>query len=314
MSNPQPRRLNSLFGTRAPKERRPSGVSRKRKKQLGFESLETRQVMSATPITPPSTGTMQSYSSNTLEGYLQILQRELYWQALTSGSSAESAAVQAFSIPTDPLVAQQWHLVNSGQQVGNPDFQAIYGVAGEDLNVAPVWNMGYTGARVTVAVIDSGCQLDHPDLAANVSSTLGLDALNVDGDGSPRPDLFEAVWHGTAVAGIIGAVANNGIGGAGIAPGVTLVPIRLIDPTAPVLTTRDPFVEAFRYAIQDIDITNNSWGPGTSRALAGLSQQELLALRDSIIFGRNGLGVIHVFSSGNSAGPQIGRASCRERV
>ena len=43
MSNPQPRRLNSLFGKGARKERRPAGVSRKRKKQLGFESLESRQ-------------------------------------------------------------------------------------------------------------------------------------------------------------------------------------------------------------------------------------------------------------------------------
>ena len=304
MSNPQPRRLNSLFGKSARKERRPAGVSRKRKKQLGFESLEARQVMSATPITPPSIGTMQSYSSSTLEGYLQILQQEMYWQSLAAGNSAQAAA-QAFSIPTDPLVAQQWHLVNSGQQVGNPDYQAIYGVAGEDLNVAPVWNMGYTGAGVTVAVIDSGVQLNHPDLAANISSTLGLDALSQVGDGSPRRDQFEPVWHGTAVAGIIGAVANNGIGGAGVAPGVTLVPIRLIDPTAPVSNLNDPFVDAFRYAIQDIDITNNSWGPGTPRALAPLTPQEVLALRDSIIFGRGGLGVIHVFSSGNSAGPEF---------
>jgi subtilisin family serine protease len=305
VSHPQPRRLNSLFGLRASKERRPTGVSRKRKKQLGFESLEARQVMSANPIVqPPATGTTESYSSNTLEGYLAILQRELYWQSLTAGNST-AAAAQLFAIPTDPLVAQQWHLVNSGQQVGNPDYQAIYGVAGEDINVAPVWNMGYTGAGVTVAVIDSGIQLNHPDLAANISSTLRLDALSQNGNGSPRPDQFEAVWHGTAVAGIIGAVANNGIGGAGVAPGVTLVPIRLIDPTAPVSTTQDPFVAAFRYAIQDIDITNNSWGPGIPRALAGLSPQEMLALRDSIIFGRGGLGVIHVFSSGNSAGPQF---------
>ncbi len=260
--------------------------------------------MSANPVASPTAGTTESYSSNTLEGYLAILQRELYWQSLTAGNST-AAAAQLFAIPTDPLVAQQWHLVNSGQQVGNPDYQAIYGVAGQDVNVAPVWNMGYTGAGVTVAVIDSGVELNHPDLAANISSTLRLDALSQDGNGSPRADQFEPVWHGTAVAGIIGAVANNGIGGAGVAPGVTLVPIRLIDPTAPVSTTQDPFVAAFRYAIQDIDITNNSWGPGTPRALAGLSQQEMLALRDSIIFGRDGLGVIHVFSSGNSAGPQF---------
>ncbi|BBO32334.1 S8 family serine peptidase [Lacipirellula parvula] len=300
MSNSQPRRLNSLFGKRAPKERRPSGVSRKQKKTLGFESLESRQVMSANPVVAPGPANSQSYSSNTLEGYLQILQRELYWQALASGSSAEVATAQVMSIPTDPLVSQQWHLVNSGQQVGNPDYQAIYGVAGQDINVAPVWNKGYTGAGVTVAVIDSGIQLNHPDLAANISKTLGLDALSPNGNGSPRPDQFEPVWHGTAVAGIIGAVANNGIGGSGVAPGVTLVPIRLID----IGQTEQAYIDAFRYAIQDIDITNNSWGGG-ARELNALTPQMMLALRDSIIFGRGGLGVIHVFASGNDAGPQF---------
>ena len=291
MSNPQPRRLNSLFGKRTIKERRPAGISRKRKKQFGFESLEARQVMSATPLT------YQSTSSTSTAGALEVLAREMYWQSLISSANQANSAVTSYSVPTDPYVGNQWHLVNSGQQVGNPDFQAIYGTPGEDINVAPVWQMGYTGAGVTVAVIDSGTQLNHPDLAANINLQLAMDALNPSGDGNPYfQDPTNA--HGTAVAGLIGAVANNGIGGTGVAPGVSLVPIRLID----FGQTDQAFVDAFRHAIQQIDITNNSWGPAVDRGLSGPSPEELLAIRDSIIFGRGGLGVIHVFSAGNSAG------------
>jgi subtilisin family serine protease len=301
VSNPQPRRLNSLFGKRTAKERRPAGVSRKRKKQLGFESLEARQVMSATPLFQS-----QSYSSATAEGQLQQLINEIYWQSLASGAStaasAATASTLARSIPLDPLVTNQWHLVNSGQQVGNPDFQVIYGTPGEDINLAPVWNTGLSGAGVVVAVIDSGIQTNHPDLAANISSTLGFDALNPSGDGNPFfPNPINA--HGTAVAGLIGAVANNGIGGAGVAPGVTLVPIRLIDTGQ----LPDSTINSFRYALQNgVDITNNSWGPADTRTLSAPTAAELLAIRDTIWSGRwNGekyLGMIHVWASGNGGG------------
>ncbi|MCA9234280.1 MAG: S8 family serine peptidase [Planctomycetales bacterium] len=290
--------------------RRPAGISRRQKRRLGFEPLEDRRVMSAdsgvatlAALNDASVqGQFSSLSSDTLEGYLAILQNELFWQAL-SATSASGAAPTTLSVPTDPLVGNQWHLINSGQEVGNPDFQKIFGVPGEDINVAPVWNQGIFGNGVVVAVIDSGIQKDHPDLFANISSTLELDARTGDGDASPRPDLLDpSVAHGTAVAGIIAAMANNGVGGTGIAPGATLVPIRAIDPTSPITVQTDPFVDIFRYATDQIDITNNSWGPGVVRGLAGPTADELLAIRDSIFFGRDGLGVIHVFSSGNSGG------------
>jgi hypothetical protein len=258
VSNSQPRRLNGLFAPRAKKERRPAGVSRRRKKQLGFESLESRQVMSASAVVP-------------------------------------------FSLPNDPLFTSQWHLLNTGQQVGNPDYQDIFGVPGEDINVLPAWAMGYTGAGVTVAVVDSGIQLNHPDLAANINFGLGLDTIALSGNGNPVFNSTSAA-HGTAVAGIIGAVANNGIGGAGIAPGVTLVPIRSIDPFALGAGDPDVIIKALRHANQEIDVMNHSWGPGLSRFLAGPTGAELDALRDSVVFGRGGLGIIHVFAAGNSAG------------
>lgn len=296
------------------RKRRPTGISRRRKKQLGFETLEDRRVMSAdsslvfVPISL-SQEDFTSYSSATPEGAQQILLQEIERYLSQANASAQNAVVN--SIPSDPLVPDQWHLVNFGQQVGNPDFQSIFATPGEDINVAPVWNMGYTGEGVVVAVIDSGVEFTHPDLAGNIDPNFQYDALEDDGDASPLADNLNPFTplflnaHGTSVAGIIGAIADNGLGGSGIAYNSQLVPIRLIDPFNPVSNPDDPFVDAFRFATDQIDITNNSWGPAVVRGLAGPTAAELLAIRDSIFFGRpdaNGdpLGVIHVFSAGNS--------------
>ena len=291
------------------KKRRPAGVSRRQKQQLAFETLEDRRVMSAdSGVVALAAATQDnvaweaySLSTNDEAGQLAILQNELYWQALAQSGTSSTAlnALRTLSVPTDPLVGSQWHLINSGQQVGNPDFQPIFAVPGEDINVAPVWDMGYTGEGVVVAVLDSGVQRDHPDLAANIHPTLGFDSIDLIGLGDP--DLSSvADAHGTAVAGLIGAVANNGLGGTGVAPGVTMVPIRIVAEQAPLLVSA--FADAFRYETDVIDITNNSWGPGIPRALLGPDAAEIKALRDSVFFGRGGLGVVHVFASGNSAG------------
>ncbi len=307
----------SLRGLRTPSaKRRPTGISRRQKKQLGFETLEDRRVMSAESPLAQLAGNVDesvkievtSLSSNTAEGALQILLNELNWASLVEASTQSSIA--SFSIPTDPLLGDQWHLINIGQEVGNPDFQAIFGIPGEDINVAPVFNnTSLTGAGVTVAVIDSALQFDHPDLAANVSATLGLSTFT----GTTGPALGTSAPHGTAVAGLIGAVANNGLGGSGIAPGVTLVPIEFLDFFGNGNPAPNATVDAFRYETDQIDITNNSWGPRFDldgdgvfeRGLRNLTEAEVFALRDSIIFGRGGLGVVHVFASGNGAGSPL---------
>jgi subtilisin family serine protease len=323
MNNSTPNRMKN-------DKRRPAGISRRRKKQFGFETLEARQVMSAqSPVAAlqdyslrTSAFQVTSYSSNTLEGQLAILQNELN-RYQTSDQAAVAYSTRA--IPTDPLLGNQWHLINSGQQVGNPDFQSIFATAGEDINVAPVWEMGYTGAGVRVAIIDSGVQLDHPDLAANIHPTLRFDALEPDGNPTPEADFIDPFLgilrigenaHGTGIAGIIGAVANNGIGGTGVAYGVDLVPIRLIDSRFGDVAFPFAVVNSFQYATNNgIDITNNSWGGNPvvggllSRGLVQPTQVEFDALRDSIFFGRDldgpggnpALGIIHVFAAGNEA-------------
>src|SRR5690606_2890566 len=85
-----------------------------------------------------------------------------------------------------------------------------------------------------------------------------------------------------------------------VAPGVTLVP--MVGGGTPG-TTPQAIADAFRFAMENgIDILNHSWGPTDAiRSLSSMSPGEILALRDSIRDGRDGLGVIHVWAAGNGA-------------
>ncbi|WP_039974231.1 S8 family peptidase [Vibrio jasicida] len=117
-----------------------------------------------------------------------------------------SPAVSAY----DPLYSEQWHLNNTGQTA----FAANPAVAGNDLNTNLTQAMGIAGVGVKVAVIDSGVQIDHPDLAGNVVTG----SRNFVEDSSfPADYPVDANGHGTAVAGLISAVGNNGEGVRGVA-------------------------------------------------------------------------------------------------
>ncbi|MEN9746877.1 MAG: hypothetical protein RL729_1349 [Actinomycetota bacterium] len=114
---------------------------------------------------------------------------------------AYSSQVEAAN--SDPLLAQQWGIYATGAD--------------------RVWAVT-TGLGVTVAVVDSGSG-PHPDLAVNLlpgrsfmNSTESQDGNDVDAGG-----------HGSHVAGIIAAAANNGIGGSGVAPNAKILPIKVLD-------------------------------------------------------------------------------------
>ncbi|MCC7474500.1 MAG: S8 family serine peptidase [Pirellulales bacterium] len=302
------------------------GAAKQRKRKgFTFERLEDRLVFSAQPLQIATA----SFSSSTPEGAAAILAREMQWniiQALAASniqatSSITGSEYGVLSLPNDPLFASQWHLLNTGQEVGSAEFPPLYGVAGQDINVVPAWNMGYTGEGVIVAVIDSGVQLTHPDLLGNISPTLRYNAIT--GTSNPNPQLFNpGEAHGTAVAGLIAATWNNlgsqvldedgnpvfdvngnpvySGGGAGVAPNATIVPIRAIATGS----TDETIINAFQYALENgVHITNNSWGPFPPRLAVPEDPTIMQLMRDSVIFGRNGLGMINVFSSGNSAGP-----------
>ncbi|WP_051545386.1 S8 family serine peptidase [Butyrivibrio sp. MC2021] len=107
--------------------------------------------------------------------------------------------------------------------------------------------------KVTVAVIDSGVQKDHPDLGGRVTVGMG------GGDGN---------GHGTHVAGIIAATAGNGIGGSGIAPKASILSLQVLDANG-VSSSDDAVLKAIRYVA---GINSNNTDTGIRRAdIANLS-------------------------------------------
>jgi thermitase len=105
------------------------------------------------------------------------------------------------SQPNDPQYSNQWHLPK--------------------IATTQAWQTA-TGADVIVAILDTGVDLTHPDLAANL-----VPGWNFWDNNSNASDVH---GHGTAVAGVVGAVTNNSIGVASIAPGCRIMPIRISDP------------------------------------------------------------------------------------
>lgn len=154
-----------------------------------------------------------------------------------------------------------------------------------------VWNQGYRGQGVVVAVVDEGVDLSHPDLAANLwqnpnpsSQTCpganGYDFVDDD------PDPSDSGGHGTHVAGTI-AAAVNGLGVVGVAPEAKVMALRGLGYFG---GTNYMLVRALKYAADcGAKVVNNSWGSG------GRSK----AFLDVLEYGTK-KGVVYVFASGNA--------------
>lgn len=187
----------------------------------------------------------------------------------------------AAALPDDPLFGDLWGMRNTGQSGGTP---------GMDMGVTNVWAAWGTGSsNVLVAVIDTGMDYTHADLAANRWVNPGETANGQDDDGNGIiDDLYGARWtdgtgeptsgdpmdgdgHGTHVAGTIGALGDNGVGVAGVNWTVRLMALKFLDDSGSGWTA--DAIAAIEYAIdKGAHISNNSWGGG------GFSQ----ALKDMI--------------------------------
>lgn len=110
--------------------------------------------------------------------------------------------VSATALTNDPILPQEWQISKIG--------------------ASTAWNTS-TGAGIVVAVLDSGVQTNHPDLQANL-----VPGWNIYDNNNLTNDVN---GHGTAVAGTIAAVGNNGIGAVGVAYGAKLMPVRISDST-----------------------------------------------------------------------------------
>lgn len=120
---------------------------------------------------------------------------------------------QSRFIPNDPLFDQQWAHRNTGQ---------FNGIPGHDTDADLAWDITTGSPEIKILVDDDGVQLDHPDL--NVLP--GADFTDSPG-GNPGAPVRWCDRHGTAVAGMITAIINNGIGCVGVAPDCMVLPARI---------------------------------------------------------------------------------------
>jgi subtilisin-like proprotein convertase family protein len=171
------------------------------------------------------------------------------------------------ALPTDPNFALQWHLRNTL-------------VPGADVNAEVAWALGYTGAGVTIGVVDTSIQTTHVDLAANFN----FEATRPFGGGI-------ASSHGTSVAGIAVAVADNGAFGAGIAHGARF--------SSQVLGGDSDNAAGLAYRNDLNDIKNNSWGPIDNGLADNPAAVIIDAIEQGVRDGRGGLGEIFVWAAGN---------------
>ncbi len=119
----------------------------------------------------------------------------------------------------------------SGKSFSNDTFSSSQYYL-ETLNVPEAWKQVDNPKKVTVAIIDDGVNINHPDLTRNIwidPSSKYWSSKIIDFVGDHLPDNFPTGEHGTMIAGIIGATSNNNIGIAGIAKNVDFMPLRVFD-------------------------------------------------------------------------------------
>lgn len=176
---------------------------------------------------------------------------------------APNAILRVQATPND-LDSRLWGLHNTGQTGGRAD---------ADIDAPEAWNTITQASNVTVAVIDTGVDYRHPDLAANmwtnpgeipgngidddgngyVDDVYGYDFANNDGD--PMDDNS----HGTHVAGTIGALGHNGLGVVGVAWRTKIMALKFIGADGYGLTA--DAINAILYAADmGAKVSNNSWG------------------------------------------------------
>ena len=175
--------------------------------------------------------------------------------------------------PNDPKLSGQWYF--------------------DKLAMTDAWGIERGSSASSIVVVDTGCDLQHPDLVSKLDP--GRDVVDQDDDPSCVPTEAGAA-HGTSCAGLVGAATDNGIGIAGGCPDCRVRCVRLLtDPATPVPATAD--VDAFQFALDvDAAVVSNSWG-----FVDPIPVPQPLADAINNVFdnGRGGKGALVLFAAGN---------------
>jgi subtilisin family serine protease len=199
---------------------------------------------------------------------------------------------RASVVPNDPQFNELWGMNNTGQTGGTND---------ADLDAPEAWDIQTGSDSTLIAIIDTGVDYNHPDLAANIWTNPGEipnNGLDDDNNGyvddvrgwdfaNNDSDPMDDNLHGTHVAGTIGAIGNNGVGVAGVNWHTKIMPLKFLGGDGS--GTLANAISAILYgAKKKARVMNNSWGGG------GFSQ----ALLDAINYANNA-GSLFVAAAGN---------------
>ncbi|MDH4190453.1 MAG: S8 family serine peptidase [Betaproteobacteria bacterium] len=219
-------------------------------------------------------------------------------------ASVSVTCVTGFSLAgaADPLASQEWHLKNTGQS-GFADFG---GVAGMDINVDPVYNAGQSGKGVIVAIVDSGMEIAHEDLAANVLPGGSWNFIN----NTTNPTNSATTGdHGTSVAGII-AMARNAVGGLGVAPAASLKAFNFLSASQSISTQVNSLgASASNPNSADAAVFNQSYGisPMSDTPIDPTVEAQFAA-GSSLL--RGGKGALYVKAAGNGYSDTVAYPTC----
>lgn len=199
----------------------------------------------------------------------------------------------------DAKFGDQWGFKNTGKNAGG---WWSRGKAGEDINAEGVWKLSRGRKEVKIAVIDTGVDYTHSDLAANMwvneLEKNGVEGVDDDGNGyvddihgydfaNKDGDPADGHGHGTHCAGNIGALHNRS-GIRGVMNNVKIVGIKFLSDSGRGET--EDAIQSIDYAVKvGVNLMSNSWGGGE------FSQ----ALKDSIQAASDA-GIIFVAAAGNS--------------
>ena len=210
--------------------------------------------------------------------------------------------IEKARLPSDEFFTEQWHLHNTGQTRGE---------IGEDVSAEEAWEISQGAPDITIAIIDDGVDIDHPDLKENIWKNPDTSASDVHGwnfyddNSNPRPQKFTPPYHrlagndshGTPCAGVAAARGENTIGVVGIAYRCRILPVKIF--LADDLVPYNVLADAIRYAGQKADVLSNSWSGAPS---SNVEQ----AIKDVVRTGRGGKGCPVFVATGNSYHSSIG--------
>lgn len=208
-------------------------------------------------------------------------------------SVISTASTNTNDDPNDPFFNEQWFLHNTGQTGGIED---------ADIDAVEAWDIETGRSDITIAIIDSGIDLTHPDLINNIwinEDEIPYNKIDDDDNGfiddyngydftfeDDNYDPLDHNGHGTVMSGVIAAMTNNEIGIAGITWNCKIMPVKVVD--ANWTPMGNSIIDGIRYA------TDN----GAKIICMAFAMYPTSSLKDAIDYAYN-KGCLLVCAAGN---------------